>query len=222
MNTVLFIPSIESHYYNFLPLLEDKNLCDAKLLIIEDVIHKNRIFPISKSISNKTVYLKNYYDTIHFINTFRKDRNIISIVGNDSEPEISKILRKFKILKIKRILLQDGWLDSRNILSPIYTSKSKFIIFKKVIHKLIVSHSSPLKKYFHNFIGQNSDYYFVYSEIAQQEFIKAGVLSSQIIITGSPRFQLFKNVPIGEKKAVIFFSTAEPSDIEYRKAIYKS
>ncbi len=216
MKLILLIPSIESHFSNFLPILLHSNssAIDFKLLMIDDVIHNNRQFVIPDIISDKVMYFKTSHLAFYY---FAKTKQIdcLSVVGNDSEPNISYLLRKFKSIGIKRILLQDGWLVSNNILRPIYAKKNTVLKLKKKLHGLLVSKYSPFKSFFHNFIGQNSDYYFVYSEVSKNEFIKAGISCDQIVITGSPRFASLRNFRKGIKKAVVFFSTDVPNEDDY-------
>jgi len=218
---IILIPSIESHYYNFLPLLNnfENNKLIYSMLYIKSVIADNRDFDICSENKFVTV-LENRKDAINFFD--RKGTIKAVVVGNDSEPEMVHILKYFKNNKTKIVLLQDGWLVAKNIKKPIYNHNSISNSIKKQLHRILVSKHSPFKYNFHNFIGQNSDYFFVYSSIAKQEFIKAKVKSSNIFETGSPRFKTFRTLPLGDQPAVLFFNTYVSGDVVKNKAILKS
>lgn len=216
---IYLMPSIESHYCNFLPLLnnfENENLI-FKMLYVKSIIAKNRDFNTNFNENKFIICLENREEALRF---FKSKNEIIHsvLVGNDSEPEMVHILKYLKN-KTKIILLQDGWLVEKNIKKPIYNHESIGNTIKKLIHRILVSKYSPLKYHFHNFIGQNSDYFFVYSTLAKKEFIKAKINSNTIYETGSPRFESFRSLELGLEPAVILFNTYVPGDLEKNTAM---
>lgn len=225
MKKIIFIPTTENHYYNFLPIIKyaiaSKNIVDTTLFYIPSIIPMGREFVLEK-ISNPKE--KNLSETIiildeNYINTLKdyllENNAGLLIVGNDSEPKIASIIRLFKKNNYQIILIQDGWLVADNINNPIYEIEKFYTPIKKFIHKILVSKFSPLKYIFHNFIAQNSDYFFVYSEKAKQEFIKAGISPIKIFLTGSPRHSYYKSLTANlEMDKIVFFSTASYSNEE--------
>lgn len=205
-SSIIFFPSAESHFDNF--LLIHKGLKDraipSSFLIIDEAIPNSRKFKVPNDLNTVIYNERTINDVLSSLPI-----NSIMFVGNDSEPIICKILYKAKKNKLKIVLLQDGWLDSCNINNPIYYNNTFAYKFKKIVHKLLVSKHSPFKSYFHNFIGQNADYFFVYSEIAKNIFIEAGLDKKKIFITGSPRHTLIKNLEkkMERENVIVFFST---------------
>lgn len=204
---IIFLPTIENHLSNFLPVLHSlKQVAIYGTIIkVDEAIIGNRSFELDfNSIEERTIA-----GLDSWIASFNK-KNKLLVVGNDSEPMVCAIIRKFKKAGIPVVLFQDGWLDARNIRKPIYTESNAFTPLKKFLHHVLTSKFLPTKHYFHNFIGQNADYFFVYSSIAKNEFIKAKVNENQIFIVGSPRHLALRDLISSEnpkESAVVLFST---------------
>jgi len=214
--TVFFLPTIENHFSNFLPLINVLSINDitSKILLVEEAIPNGRQIIVKKNNDDILFCRKN---EISIILSKNKAFKIFLVVGNDSEPKTCEIIRLFRKYNSKIILFQDGWLDSKNINNPIYPTKRFFTPLKKQVHKLLTQKWSPVRNYFHNFIGQNSDYFFVYSEVAKLNFIKADIKKEQIFIVGSPRHHILKNTnSLSEKKAKVIFLTVTNSEKELK------
>lgn len=213
---IFLLPTIENHFFNFTPLLEPlKSLgLIVKLLIVDSAIPGNRKFNIDDEVRNDCLHIV-LSELENLINQIGNSKCFL-LVGNDSEPVICEIIRKFKSKKHKIILVQDGWLEAQNINNPIYSKERIFTNVKKEIHKFLTKPWIPTKKYIHNFIGQNADYFFVYSEIAKNNFIESGVNNENIFITGSPRHALIRESQKGlnRTRAVALFSTVTNNELE--------
>lgn len=214
INTFYFIPSIESHYYNFVPLCKqdiDKNI-NTSLLIIKDIFPENRNIQNITPLNNQKFY-SSTDEAVSFLNEEFSNSSKIVVVGNDSEKRITPLLHKLKDIGYYIVLMQDGWLSHKSILNPVYKKKN---FIRKRIHRILVLKSSFFKKHYSNLIGQNSDYFFVYSDIAKQNFIKAGIKEDRIFITGSPRFdELSFDIKDGKKAIVLFLTTYNESKSNY-------
>jgi hypothetical protein len=202
----VFLPGTESHFNSFVPVANEliSRGFKGQILQVEEFITNNRKF------GNPNAIQIPINELIVSVSKWPKDVTIV--VGNDSDWQISKILRLARKKGIKVVLMQDGWLDAANIKKPIYNSNGIIISIKKLIHIFLTQNWMPTKAYFHNLIGQNTDYFFVFSDVAKMNFIKAGVKSNKIFVTGSPRHLLLKRELKAEslingKKAVVIFST---------------
>lgn len=205
--TIFFLPTIENHYSNFDPLIKSlkENHFETKLLLIEEVIISNRLFQLKEHSEDLIICSIEELDSII---KKRISNQIYLIVGNDSEPKTCEIIRIFRKKQGKVILYQDGWLRAININKPIYPAVNVLTSIKKKLHKFLAKEWMPTKKFVHNFIGQNSDYFFVYSYRAMDEFVKAGTDPERIFIVGSPRHNALRTtLPFGKEVAIVLFST---------------
>ncbi len=206
-SSCIFLPSIENHHNCFLPVMQRLNEggISAYILIVNELITHNRTFEEKTS-----QYSKKCTITFLLSSMNQWPPNIKIIVGNDSDPATCVILRKAQKLGFKIILMQDGWLDHRNIKQPLYKKKSLFNPLKLRLHKFLTNPKMPTRKYIHNLIGQNSDYFLVYSSKAKKEFEKARINHNTIFVTGSPRYQILKRnfvPPQKYEKCNVLFST---------------
>jgi hypothetical protein len=114
----------------------------------------------------------------------------ILLVGNDSDGPTVKWIEYFRNCGATTVMLQDGWLVSKNILRPIYRTPNLPMKCRWWLHYFLVRYTSFGKKRFHNFLCQNADLFFVYSEYSKNELVRAGVDDERIRITGSPKHQM--------------------------------
>lgn len=215
-NSFIFLPTIENHYKAFLPVMRHlvNNGVNAGAFYVHELIADNRHFLSDDNLLITRVTAQELKDLLK--GQFRKT---YIIVGNDSEPKVCALLRKAKCCGIRVILFQDGWLEAKNINNPIYPTHNFSTFLKKRLHKALTSKRMPTKRYFHNFIGQNADLFFVYSEVAKQNFIASDIEEHKIFVTGSPRHGTLKKVGQAflTEDVVVFFSTVakEPRDFEF-------
>lgn len=215
MFTVVLFPSIESHALCFLPIynfLEKEKDISVKFLLIDEVIPHSRYFTIPQEVMQYRIKLSQ-------LNSFKEQIGKIDLlfVGNDAAPDVFRVIHTLRKSGTQVILLQDGWLDARNIRKPMYLNPNRFSPIKSIVHRVLVSKYSPYKFKVYGFIGQHADYFFVYSSVAKQNFIEAGVPSEKVFIVGSPRHATLKNIyknniinGVGtitkQKEVVVFFS----------------
>lgn len=208
---VFFIPSIETHYDNFIPICTSKlfNMLDPYLLIIEDVFAANRNVERFVDLENQ-IFFTTYTESLTYLRHEYSESSQLIVVGNDSEKRIMPLIHKVRSLGYKIVLMQDGWLDHSNLLKPVYSRKGLYFSLKRILHRFLVLNIPFFTKKLSNFIGQNSDYYFVYSEVAKLDFLKAGIPEDRIFITGSPRFDMISSLKEGAinlKNVIVFFLT---------------
>ena len=170
----------------------------------------SRKFTLNGINSNYTKIIEGkWFEIEKILNLFFSNFNEgLLFLGNDSGKFTKKIIRIAKTRNFIIVLLQDGWLDNININKPIkinYSTQWRYYIKWMLAHKY-----SPFKNQMDGFIGQNSNYFFVYSEKAKDEFIKAGICQSKIRITGSPRHSMLtddRKHRMNPPKNFVYFST---------------
>jgi len=210
---IIFFPTIESHIDNFIPVIDEieeeysRNFSCQVLYVPSLITRKFSLKGVNNN-NKKTVEGK-WSEVGKNINVFFSNFNEgLLILGNDSGKFTKKIIRIARKNNFKIILLQDGLLNSDYINKAIRRNYSwSFTYYAKSI---LAHNYSPFKNYMGGFMGQNSDYFFLYSEEAKEEFIKAGICQSKIRVTGSPRHFILRDNKKKRKnppKNFVYFST---------------
>ncbi len=219
MGKIYFLPTNESHYLGFEIIANEINkkmLFEAQpeILILNKKYRSRELYHSKKEFIREITSNNDNEVLSELKNLFNKSKRGVLLVGNDSAKFTKRVIRLAKKNNLIVILLQDGWLASENINKPIKSNYNQFTYYLKWF---LSADFNPFKNFFGAHIGQNSDYYFVYSEIAKQEFIKAGLPEDRIRITGSPRHSRLKKLVKKEafKGEKIFAFLSSPPRNEY-------
>ena len=220
IRNIVFLPSTEIHVDNFMPVIQEikkQTNYNVEMLSIPILISRAIDFEKIKN-QVKVIHIPGIWKEIKQqlkLNCFKSSDGLL-VIGSDSSIIKKSVIRFAKKKKYKVVLLQDGWLEKENINRPIkyHDNYLKYFIRHAIAHNF-----SPIKNFRTGFIGQNSDYHFVYSEFSKNEFIQSGIKNSNIVVTGSPRHQLLKieNKNTSDSNRLIinnlvYFSTIETNE----------
>ena len=193
IRNIVFLPSTEIHVDNFMPVIQEikkQTNYNVEMLSIPILISRAIDFEKIKN-QVKVIHIPGIWKEIKQqlkLNCFKSSDGLL-VIGSDSSIIKKSVIRFAKKKKYKVVLLQDGWLEKGNINKPIKYNDN---YFKYCIKHAIAHKFSPIKNFRTGFIGQNSEYNFVYSEFSKNEFVQSGIKNSNIVVTGSPRHQLLK------------------------------
>jgi hypothetical protein len=188
INRVFLYPFIQSHWACFDSLVPAWKEQGWEVFVIDDGLQSHWSW---RDLLVKNEDVRPVFDERE-IAQLRIDVHDILLVGNDSDGPVVKWIEYFRKSGATSIMLQDGWLVSKNILRPIYRTPNLGMKFRWWLHYILVRYTLFGKRRFHNFLCQNADLFFVYSEYSKRELKRAGVEEGRIRITGSPKHQLLK------------------------------
>jgi hypothetical protein len=206
---IFFYPIIASHYSAFRELFYQLNQDQYDIYIIRESTLEDISSKEEKSWKDVQINILTKSELF----SLKLSPSDVVVVGNDSEPRVVEILDYFHMSSAKSVMMQDGWLMSQNILRPIYRTPNFKMKVRRWVHFVLVRYTSFGKKRFHNFLGQNAKYFFVYSTYSRDQLVKAGVCESKVVVTGSPKHKGLRNIEMPmEPKVWVLFTTISYED----------
>ncbi len=202
---VFFYPFIQSHWSCFQSLIPEFHLQSYSIFLIHDGCQHPSLVQSQLSMQSGLVAILR---TKQEVNAMLIGQQDVLLVGNDSDPPTVQWIQYFRKQSAATIMLQDGWLVSENILRPIYRTPSLYLKLRWLVHYILVRYTSAGRKFFHNFLCQNAQFFFLYSSFSREQLQRAGVKSQCLYVTGSPKHRYLKEIDHEVEVGVwILFST---------------